>query len=273
VYGIIYKATGPGGKVYVGQTVKTLNRRKGQHKFRTKKGDRRDCFHVALLDEGFDKFTWEQIDTAETPEELDAKEKQWIAYYRSNDPEYGYNISKGGPGSSCRPSEETRRKLSEAHKGLQAGEKHPLWGKHPSLESRRKMSEAHKNISPETRRRMIEAQKKRPPASEETRHKMSEVRKGKTHTEETRHKISEAQKGEKNHMFGKHLSAETIGKLSEAWKGEKHPKAKLTEVQVVEILQKYKKGAYQREIAKEYGVSRATIEGITSKRTWTHVSM
>lgn len=39
---------------------------------------------------------------------------------------------------------ETRKKLSEVHMGLQAGENHPMWGKHPSEESRKKMSESHK---------------------------------------------------------------------------------------------------------------------------------
>lgn len=39
-----------------------------------------------------------------------------------------------------RPSEETRRKIGEARKGI----KHPFYGKHHSEESKKKMSEAHK---------------------------------------------------------------------------------------------------------------------------------
>ena len=41
MHGIIYKATGPDGRMYVEQTVKTLAKRKGDHKYRVKKQDRR----------------------------------------------------------------------------------------------------------------------------------------------------------------------------------------------------------------------------------------
>jgi len=55
------------------------------------------------------------------------------------------------------PSEETRRKRSEAQKG----EKNHNYGKTASEESRKKMSEAHKNPSEETRRKKSEASKGR----------------------------------------------------------------------------------------------------------------
>ncbi|GHT69302.1 hypothetical protein FACS1894110_18500 [Spirochaetia bacterium] len=96
MYGIIYKVTGPTGRVYVGQTTRTLARRKGNHKCRALKQDRRYIFGIALLDEGFDNFTWEQIDGAETKEELDRKEKYWINFYDSRNPEKGYNTLEGG---------------------------------------------------------------------------------------------------------------------------------------------------------------------------------
>jgi group I intron endonuclease len=155
VYGIIYKATGPGGKVYIGQTTETLAMRKGKHKFRAKKGDRRGAFQIALLEHGFDAFIWEQIDQADTPEELDAKEKAWIAHYDSMNPEKGYNGNDGG--ISYIPSEESRRKMSEAKKGKPNG-----WeGKHLSEEHRRKLSEANKgkHHSAETRRKLSEINK------------------------------------------------------------------------------------------------------------------
>jgi group I intron endonuclease len=120
MYGIIYKATGPTGKVYIGKTTKTLAMRKSHHKYMALKGDRRTPFQCALLDEGFDNFAWEQIDTAETEDELNAKEKQWIAHYKADDPAYGYNIFEGGDGAKL--TEETKRKISEA----QRGKKHSL---------------------------------------------------------------------------------------------------------------------------------------------------
>ena len=83
------------------------------------------------------------------------------------------------------PSEETRKKLSEAHKGQS-----------PSEETRKKLSEAHKGI----------------PRSEETRKKMSIALKGQSRSEETRKKLSIAKKGT-------HLSEETRKKLSISKKG------------------------------------------------------
>ena len=71
--------------------------------------------------------------------------------------------------------------------------------------------------------------------SEETKQKMSNVKKGKNNpmygrtrpdvgarnkTIENRRKLSEAQKGEKNHNYGKKRSEETRRKISEAEKGK-----------------------------------------------------
>jgi group I intron endonuclease len=135
VYGIIYKVTGPGGKVYVGQTTKALKERKQKHKIRAKKGDRRTVFCIALLDEGFDNFTWEQIDQAETKEELDQKEREWIAHYNSTDLARGYNTESG---VRCPLAEATKRKLSKAKKGRPS----PNKGKPCSEEQKRKTSKA-----------------------------------------------------------------------------------------------------------------------------------
>lgn len=52
--------------------------------------------------------------------------------------------------------------------------------------------------------------------SEETRRKLSEVRKGIIFSEEHRRKISESKKGKKHPNYGKHRSEETRRKISEA---------------------------------------------------------
>ena len=77
-------------------------------------------------------------------------------------------------------SEETRRKLSESHKGQTP------WNKG------RKMSESYH--SEETKRKVSEALKGRV-LSEETKRKIGEAHKGKLVSEETRRKLSEANKG------------------------------------------------------------------------------
>jgi group I intron endonuclease len=248
VHGIIYKATGPTGKVYIGQTVKTLATRKGAHKVRAIKGDRRGAFQIAILEEGFSKFSWEQIDQAETQAELDQKEIYWIAHYDSTNPEKGYN-GRGG-GTDRTPNEQTRRRMSEAHKNIspetrkkmsevKKGKPSPMNGRHHSEETRRKMSEAKRGEKhnffgthrpEETRRKLSEAHKgrKHPPATEETRRKNSEAHKGHLVSEEARRKISEANRGRKHteearrHMSeaqkGKHHTAESRRRMSEAAK-------------------------------------------------------
>ena len=96
------------------------------------------------------------------------------------------------------PSEETRKKLSEAHKGHPSGNKgipSPYKGIPRSEEVKQKMSEALKGRP---------AWNKGVPLSEETKQKMSEALKGRPswkrglkgipHSEETRKKMSEAHK-------------------------------------------------------------------------------
>lgn len=58
---------------------------------------------------------FEEIDSADTQEELDNKERYWIKYYDSNNKEKGYNLDSGGQSGGVK-SEETRRKIGETTK-------------------------------------------------------------------------------------------------------------------------------------------------------------
>ena len=98
-----------------------------------------------------------------------------------------HNKTDGGDGSSgWVPSEETRKKMSEAHKNpseetrrknsdAKKGKNNPNYGKTRSIESKRKQSEAMKGK----------------PLSEEHKGKMSEAHKGKTRSIESKRKQSE----------------------------------------------------------------------------------
>ena len=115
-----------------------------------------------------------------------ALERRMIRWYGRKDLGTGIllNLTDGGEGTS-NPSDEHRRKLSEAKKG----KKREAF----SEETRRKMSESQKGIT----------------HSEETRRKMSEAMKGKTHSEETRRKMSESQKGRR--LFLKNIGGSKYG--------------------------------------------------------------
>ena len=133
------------------------------------------------------------LKTCYTQEELDEWEQYYIKFYDTLYPN-GYNLEEGGRGGV--PSEETRRKLSEANKGKPAHNK----GVPMSEEQKKKLSESKKNISDETRKKISEAKKGKPapnkgkPMSEEQKKKLSEINKGKHHTEETKKKMSESAK-------------------------------------------------------------------------------
>ena len=179
-----------------------------------------------------------------TEEKAFKHEIYMIAVFGRKDLETGilHNKTDGGDGcSGTIPSDETRRKMSEAQKG----EKNYNYGKHLSEETKRKMSEANKGktLLEETKRKMSEAHKGKTHSyetkeklrifhfnkklSEETRIKMSKARKGISLSEEHKLKLSEV-------MKGKTLLEETKRKMSEAHKGktlsEEH-KRKMSEAQ------------------------------------------
>ena len=111
-------------------------------------------------------------------------------------------------------SEETKRKISESHKGEKNpmygkfGKDNSMYGKHHSEESKKKMSESKKG----EKHHMYGKHH-----SEETKRKISESHKGLKHSEKTKKKISEGHKkycGEKHHMYGKNQSLDTMKKIS-----------------------------------------------------------
>jgi|SRR5208337_2992679 len=57
------------------------------------------------------------LSDVQTRPELDAYEKDFISFLRSQDPEYGYNICRGGEGFTGPHSDKTRQKMSITHFG------------------------------------------------------------------------------------------------------------------------------------------------------------
>lgn len=113
-YGIIYLIkNNVDGKVYVGVTTKK-NGFKGRYNCKGKGIERVYNFHKnlkshqklynehlynSILKYGFD--AWDINETLEicyTKEELMARERYWIKFYDSNNPQYGYNNTSGGDG-------------------------------------------------------------------------------------------------------------------------------------------------------------------------------
>lgn len=101
----IYKATSATtGKVYIGQSSQTLQERINQHNSHALNHQYNYHFHNAIKKYGVDDFTYEIIeDGIKTIEELNQREKFWIAEYDSY--YEGYNSTLGGDGRQTRDDE------------------------------------------------------------------------------------------------------------------------------------------------------------------------
>lgn len=113
---IIYKAINLiNKKVYIGQTINTLEYRKSQHNREVNSSKKKNSyFHNAINKYGFDNFIFEIIEEVLTLEQLNIQEIYWINYYCSTDKDIGYNLDSGG--SNCTKSESTKKKIGESTK-------------------------------------------------------------------------------------------------------------------------------------------------------------
>jgi hypothetical protein len=89
--GIIYKITSPSGKVYVGQTIRSFEKRMQEHK--------RESSGCTLIKRAIDKYghemVYEIIEDNVPQEQLDDREIYWINELNSLAPD-GYNCNTGG---------------------------------------------------------------------------------------------------------------------------------------------------------------------------------
>ena len=109
----VYMHIFPNGKKYIGITKQSLKER-----FDSGYG-----YKIPPMKNAIQKYGWENVEhkllfDKLTKEEAYQKEIELIEIYQTTNPQYGYNISKGGTGSNgCVPSIETRLKMSKSHKG------------------------------------------------------------------------------------------------------------------------------------------------------------
>ena len=95
----IYKITNQiNGKIYIGQSM-NISRRWRSH--RTDYQVQDGYLYTAMRKYGIENFNFEIIDEC-LPEELNDREIKWIDHYKSNNREYGYNLTAGGDNVSER---------------------------------------------------------------------------------------------------------------------------------------------------------------------------
>lgn len=168
----VYVHISPSHKYYVGITSKKPEIRWGNNGH----GYNSQYFSRAIQKYGWDNFQHEII--AENLTEYEAKnfEKVLIGKLRSNERQYGYNITKGGDGVcgfglfgeqnpmyGKKHSKETLEKISISRKGKCVGENNPFYGKHHSKETIEQIQKSRSWYKPsaETIKKRVAASKKK----------------------------------------------------------------------------------------------------------------
>lgn len=241
------------GKVYIGQTTRTLKKRCDQHRHRKNTST---AIGLAIKKYGWGAFEVSILETCNSIEELNKAEQEWIKYFKATDKQYGYNLLSGGLNRDV--SKETRIKMSKAHKGKIITEEHRL-NLSKATKGKKKSEQARKNIgdairkrvsssnyvapntgkkhSPETIQKMKEARKNYK-ISEKTKEKIRQTAKQKIkdnpelakmltlrlktakYTEERKIELSKRNTGKGNPFYGKKHSAETLEKMRKNGKGK-----------------------------------------------------
>lgn len=194
---IIYKITNKiNGKAYIGQTVGELRKRWAVHCA----SNYCRALHNAIKKYGKDAFKLEVIKECSSHEEMNELEKNFIVEHKTRTPA-GYNLKEGGSNGS--PSEETKAKMSAAHKGkkhtdeARAKISAAKLGYKFSQEARAKMSASQmgnksakgNKISPEHKARLLACNLGRK-LSEEHKAKLLASNLGKKISDETKAKMS-----------------------------------------------------------------------------------
>ncbi len=184
----VYMHICPNSKKYIGITKQNPKKRWINGKgYKTN-----DYFFRAIQKYSWDNIKHEILFSNLTKEEAEQKEIELIAFYKSNQREYGYNIENGGSHIG-NVSEETKKKISIANKG-------------------RKISEKTKEkIKRNNAKYWLD--KKR---SEEVKQKISKGNKGKKRTLEQKLKQSKMFKGKNNPFYNHKMNLTTKNKIIEA---------------------------------------------------------
>lgn len=159
---IIYKAENKiNGKVYIGQTSKSLEERKKIH-LKDSKGNSHYVFHRALRKYGDENFKWSILSENNNIDKINAMEKFYIMAYRKIT--VCYNSTDGGGGIlGMKHSDETKIKIKEKRK--------------------------HQIISDDTRKKLSEIRSGRK-LSDYHRKRIAECRMGQKHSQESLKKMS-----------------------------------------------------------------------------------
>jgi len=120
----VYKHTAPNGKVYIGCTSVDAKKRWGGGSSYKKN----EMFFKDIVLYGWANIKHEIIATDLARKEAFDLEHQLIIEHKSNQPEYGYNVSSGfgRMGHSITLSDAVKKQIGESRKGKRVGADHPM---------------------------------------------------------------------------------------------------------------------------------------------------
>lgn len=106
-------------KIYIGKTSKTIEDRFKGHIRKAKQYTNRYLYD-AMNHYGYENFSVEEVEECDNAM-LDDRERFWIQYYKSNQSEFGYNMTEGGDGGDTltnNPNKEAIiQKIAQANTG------------------------------------------------------------------------------------------------------------------------------------------------------------
>ena len=253
----IYCHTFPNGKRYVGITRTSPKRRWG---------DGRNYTTCPLVYRAIQKYGWENvtheiIDTAESKEDAENKERYYICKFMTNDPEHGYNVLPGGDVATNPLTPEMRYKLGNGQRGKsRTDEEKRKIGEGVREVFSRPESNGHwgYNHSEDTRRQMSESQTKRWSEDRSRREDAAERMRKRMEDTEFRVKVSENLSKYRRKPGEWVMPEETKAKISDhnrgKWIGDKSPCSK-------PVLQYDTNGNFIKRWANAGEVERAGIAG------------
>lgn len=133
----VYMHTLPNEKVYIG-----ITGQKAECRWQNGKGYRYNSYFSRAIEKyGWENITHSILHDHLTMKEAEQKEREYIKKFKSNDKNYGYNLTDGGE-TGKHHSAETKRIISEKKKGTPSARK----GVHLTTETKAKLSQSHKGI-------------------------------------------------------------------------------------------------------------------------------
>jgi len=107
------------GKIYIGQTTRTLHERWQRHLSSASSRKVKTHLYAAILKYGKDAFSIELVEDNILKKDLDERERFWIEYFQASNPAIGYNLTRGGVANhgGWHLSTEAKAKISKAQKG------------------------------------------------------------------------------------------------------------------------------------------------------------